>query len=168
MSANRLGYATNIFPLLAPVDSVTTAYDSLFVDLKNATRATFFLYLGVITGAATTSHPTITMEAATAAASSTAPTAIPFTYRLSAATGTNTWGAATTVANTGVALDVVSSDGKMLMIDVDPAALEALVGDARYVRMHVGIVGGGSVFLNAIWAELEPFYAQTTMISAAS
>lgn len=168
MSANRLGFATNIFPLLAPVDSVTTAYDSLFIDLKNAVHATFFLYLGVITGAATTSHPTITMEAATAAASSTAPTAIPFSYRLSGATGTNTWGAVTTVANTGVALDVVASDGKMLMVDVDPAALEALVGDARYVRMHVGIVGGGSVFLNAIWAEIEPAYAQTTMISAAS
>jgi hypothetical protein len=166
--SNRLGYASNTFPLLAPVDSVTTAYDSIFVDLKNAVHATFFLYLGVITGAATTSHPTITMEAATAAASATAPTAIPFTYRLSAATGTNTWGAATTVANTGVALDVVASDGKMLMIDINPAALEALVGTARFVRMHVGLVGGGSVCLNAIWAEIEPSYAGATMLSAAS
>lgn len=169
MSNNmKYNFAENVFPLLAPVDSVTTAYDSLFVDCRRALHVTFYLYLGVITGAATTSHPTITMEAATAAASATAPTAIPFSYRLSAATGTNTWGAITAATSSGVALDVVASDGKMLAVDVNLAGLDGLVADAAFVRMRVGLVGGGSVALNAIWAEIEPRYPQLTQISAAS
>ena len=169
MSNNKkLNFAENVFPLLAPIDSATTSINQLFVDARRALHVTFYIYLGVITGAATTSHPTITVEAATAAASGTNPTAIPFTYRVSAATGTNTWGAITAATATGFTHDIVSGDGKMIAIDVNLASLDGLLADAAFLRPVISIVGGGSVFLNAVWAEIEPRYPQLTQISAAS
>ena len=166
MKDARLGLGEKIVPLKAPVDSAGTAYASPYVDLKNALHATFFYYCGVVTATSADQHIVITMEAATSAASSATEVKLPFKYRLSSTTGDDAWGAITTVANTGVSLDTTSADGKMLMIDVDPAALEGLLGDSRFVRMVVGIDAGGTVTLNAAWAVLDPIYPQLTMASA--
>ena len=155
----------NVFPLLAPVDSAGTAYATPFVDLKNALHATFFYYVGVMTAASADQDIVVTMEAATAAASGSE-VAIPFSYRVSAATGTNTWGAITTVANTGIDVDTTGTEGVLYAIDVNPAALDSLLADARFVRMVVGIDAGGTVTLNAAWAVLDPRYPQLTHKSA--
>jgi len=165
MKDARFVFGENIVPFKAPVDSAGTAYATPFVDLKNALHATFFWYGGVVTAASADQNIVIPMEAATAAASGSE-VAIAFKYRLSGATGANTWGAVTAATSTGVSLDTTSSDGMMLMVDVDPAALDGALADARFVRMVVGIDAGGTVTLNAAWAELDPRFPQTTHLSA--
>ena len=165
MKDARFAFGENIVPLKAPVDSAGTAYATPFVDLKNALHATFFWYAGVVTAASADQNIVITMEAATAAASGSE-VAIAFKYRLSGATGANTLGAITAATSTGVSLDTTSADGKLLLIDIDPAALDSALADARFVRMVVGIDAGGTVTLNAAWAVLDPRYPQLTQLSA--
>jgi hypothetical protein len=168
MKDARLVFGENIVPLKAPVDSAGTAYATPYVDLKNALHATFLYYVGVVTATSADQNVVVTMEASTAAASNATEVAIAFKYRLSGATGANSWGAVTAATSTGVSLDTTSADGKMLLIDIDPAAIEAAHGqrDARFVRMVVGIDAGGTVTLNAALAILDPMYPQTTHLSA--
>jgi hypothetical protein len=168
MKDARLVFGENIVPLLAPVDSAATDYASPYVDLKNVLHATFFVYFGVVTAASADQNLVVTLEAATAAASSATEVSLAFKYRLSGATGANSWGAVTTVTSTGVSLDTTSVDGKILAIDLDPAIIEAAHGqrDARFVRVVVNLDAGNTVDLNAIWAELDPMYPQVTHLSA--
>lgn len=161
----RLAFGENILPLKAPVDSAGTAYATPWVNMKNALHATFLYYAGVVTAASADQHIVVTMEAATAAASGSE-VAIAFKYRLSGATGANTWGDVTAATSTGVSLDTTSSDGKMLLVDIDPAALDSALADASHVRMVVGIDAGGTVTLNAALAILDPRFPQLTQISA--
>ena len=92
---------------------------------------------------------------------------IPFKYRLSGATGANTLGAITAAtASGGASLVTTTSDGMLLLIDVDPASLDSALADARFVRMVVGIDAGGTVTLNAAWAVLDPRYPQVTQLTA--
>ena len=164
MKDTRFAFGENIVPLKAPVDSAGTAYATPWVDLKNALHATFFYYAGVVTAASADQAVVITMEAATAAASGSE-VAIAFKYRLSGATGANTWGDITAATSTGYSF-ATDADGKMLLIDIDPAALDSALADARFVRMVVGIDAGGTVTLNSDWAVLDPRYPQTTHLSA--
>lgn len=164
MKDSRLVIGENVVPLKAPIDAAGTAYATPFVDLKNALHATFYAYFGVVTATSADQSVVVTMEAATAAASGSE-VAIAFKYRLSGATGANTWGAITSATASGVAI-TTTDDGKMLAVDVDPAALEAALADARFVRMVVGIDAGGTVTLASNWAVLDPRYPQLTHISA--
>jgi hypothetical protein len=166
MKDARFGIGEHIIPLKAPVDSAGTAYASPYVDMKGALHATFFYYVGVVTATSADQNIVVTLEAATSAASSAAEVQIPFKYRLSGATGTDTWGAITSVAAaTGASLDTTTADGKMLLIDLDLASLEGLLADARFVRMVVGIDAGGTVTLNAAWCVIDPRYPQLTQQS---
>ncbi len=164
MKDARFAFGENIVPLKAPVDSAGTAYATPWVDLKNALHATFFYYAGVVTATSADQAVVITMEAATAAASGSE-VAIAFKYRLSGATGANTWGDITAATSTGYSF-ATDADGKMLLIDIDPAALDSALADARFVRMVVGIDAGGTVTLNSAWAVLDPRYPQLTHLSA--
>ena len=164
MKDARFGFGENIVPLKAPVDSAGTAYATPWVDLKNALHATFFYYAGVVTATSADQAVVITMEAATAAASGSE-VAIAFKYRLSGATGANTWGDITAATSTGYSF-ATDADGKMLLIDIDPAGLDSALADARFVRMVVGIDAGGTVTLNSAWAVLDPRYPQATHLSA--
>lgn len=164
MKDARLGVMENIVPLKAPIDSAGTAYATPWVDMKNALHATFFYYAGVVTAASADQAVVITMEAATAAASGSE-VAIAFKYRLSGATGANTWGDITSATSSGFSF-ATTDDGKMVLIDIDPAALEGALADASHVRMVVGIDAGGTVTLNAAWAVLDPRYPQLTHKSA--
>ena len=164
MKDARFVVGENIVPLKAPVDSAGTAYATPFLDLKNALHATFFYYAGVVTATSADQAVVITMEAATAAVSGSE-VAIPFKYRLSDATGANAWGAITSATASGFSF-ATTDDGKMVAIDIDPAALEGALADARFVRMVVGIDAGGTVTLNAAWAVLDPRYLQLTHKSA--
>lgn len=164
MKDSRFAFGENIVPLKAPVDSGGTAYATPWVDLKNALHATFFYYAGVVTATSADQAVVITMEAATAAASGSE-VAIAFKYRLSGATGANTWGDITAATTAGMSYGT-TDDGKMVLIDIDPAALESALADARFVRMVVGIDAGGTVTLNSAWAVLDPRFPQTTHLSA--
>lgn len=166
---NILTFAENILPLKAPVDSGGTAYATPYVNMTNVLHATFLVYFGVITAASADQDIIVTVEASTAAASNATEVNIPFKWRLSGATGANTWGAVTTaVAANGVTIDTVNDDGKLLLIDVDPAVIEATHGqrDAKYVRVVVGIDAGGTATFNSVVALLAPRYPQATHLSA--
>ncbi len=166
MKDARYGVVEHIVPLKAPVDSAGTAFATPWVNLKNSLHATFYDYFGVITATSADQNIVVTMEAATAASSGTE-VQIPFVYRLSGATGTDTLGAATAATATGGAsLDTTSADGKLLIIDVDLGGMDSLLADAAFVRLVQGIDAGGTVTLNAIWAELDTRYANASPISA--
>ena len=167
MKDARYIFGENIVPLKAPIDSAGTAWATPYVDLKNALHATFFAYFGVITATSADQSVVITMECSTAASSNATEVAFAFNYRLSGATGANSWGAITAATASGVAV-TTTDDGKMIAVDVDPAALQKAHGqdDVRYVRMVVGIDAGGTVTLNSAWAELDPRYPQLTQLSA--
>ena len=165
MKDARFGIGEHIIPLKAPVDSAGTAFATPYVDLKGALHATFFYYAGVVTAASADQPVIITFEAATSAASSAAEVQIPFKYRKSGATGTDTWGAITQgVAATGYSYGT-TDDGSMVLFDIDPAGLESLLADARFVRMVVGIDAGGTVTLNSAWCVIDPRYPQLTQQS---
>lgn len=167
MKDARFVTGENIVPLLAPIDKAATAAATPWVNLKSSLHATFFLFLGVITAASADQNITVTMEAATAAASGSE-VQIPFSYRKSGAVGANTWGAKTdvSVAATGISVDTTAEDNKLYAIDVDLAGLDSLLADASHVRLVITPDAGGTVTLLAAWAELDPRYPQLTQISA--
>jgi hypothetical protein len=169
MKDNRLAFGEQVVPLVAPVDSAATAYATPYVNLKNALHCTFYAYFGVVTATSADQSVVLTVEAATAAASSATEVAIAGKFRKSGATGTDTWGAVTTFGATGVEV-ITTADGSLYAIDIDPAVIEATHGsrDAKWVRLVVGIDAGGTVTLNAIWAVLDPAYVQTTVLSTSA
>lgn len=167
MKDARLGFGENIIPLKAPVDSAGTAFATPYVDLKNQLHLSFLAYFGVITAASADQSVIVTVEASTSTTSNATEVAIPFKYRLSGATGANSWGAVTSATAAGVAV-ATDADGKAVLIDIDPATIEAAHGqrDARFVRLVVGIDAGGTVTLNAVTAITDPMYPQVTHLSA--
>jgi hypothetical protein len=168
MKDSRLAFGAHVVPLKAPVDSAGTAYATPYVNLKDALHCTFFAYFGVISAASADQPVIVTLEASTAATSNATEVQIPFKYRVSGATGTDTWGAVASATAAGGATIATDDDGKMIAIDVDPAAIEALHGqrDAKYVRAVIGIDAGGTVTLNSVFAVLDPAYVQTSPLSA--
>lgn len=163
---NRFVEYENVVPLLAPVDIAGTATATPYVDLKTAHDLTLFVYIGNITTASAdqTAGPVVTIECATGAASASNETNYEFQYRLSSATGTNTWGA---ISSASAGVDItVTGDGKMLAIHVDPSGVQTALADARYIRAVITPGTGGAICLVAAWAVLSPRYAQTTMVQA--
>jgi hypothetical protein len=168
MKDARLGYGEHIVPLKAPIDSAATAYATPYVNLKDALHCTFVAYFGVVTATSADQAVILTVEASTSTTSNATEVQLPFKYRKSGATGTDTWGAVTAATAAGGLSVATDADGSMYLIDVDPAVIEATHGsrDAKFVRLVVGIDAGGTVTLNSIHAVLDPAYPQTTHLSA--
>jgi len=168
MKDNRFGFGAHIVPLKAPVDSAGTAYATPYVNLKDALSCTFLAYFGVVTATSADQGVVVTVEASTAAASNATEVQVAFKYRLSGATGTDTWGAITSATAAGGVTVATTDDGKAVLIEVDPAVIEAAHGqrDAKFVRLVVGIDAGGTVTLNSVVALLDPAYPQATHLSA--
>lgn len=164
MKDNRYIVGENIVPLIAPQDIVAVATASPFVSLKNALHGSINLFFGSITAASADQSITVTLEAATAAASGSE-AAVTFNYRLSGAVGANTWGAITAAASTGMSV-ATTDDNKILSIDINPAAIHTQLVDATHVRVVITPDAGGSATLVGAWATLEPRYAQLTHLSA--
>jgi len=164
MKDARFVFGENIVPLVAPQDIAAVATATPFVALKNALHATVFLYFGSITAASADQAITVTLEAATAAASGSE-AAIAFNYRLSGAVGANTWGAISAATSSGVSI-ATTDDNKILAIDVDFAGLDTELADASHIRAVVTPDAGGTATLLAGWVVLEPRYAQLTHKSA--
>lgn len=168
MMDTQLGLYQNIMPLLAPDDRTATATATPYVDLKTVHQITFLVYYGALTGASTGDVVTVTVECSSASASSSSEAAVAFNYRLSAATGTNTWGAVTAATTSGVTLAEDADDNKMLLIEIDPAAILATKSDARYIRVVLTPAGSYSESTGAVLALINPRYRMTSMVSAAS
>lgn len=160
MKDARFGIGDNILPLIAPVDTATSEIGTPFIDLRKALHTTILVYVGVITAASADQPVIVTLCAATSAAS-TSETAIAFRYRLSGATGANTWGAITAATATGATI-ASTDDGKMLLIDVNPADLPAVGADNFFVRAVITPNAGDSVTLVAALAISDPQYPQLT------
>lgn len=160
MKDARFGIGNNILPLIAPVDTATSEIGTPFIDLRKALHTTILVYVGVITAASVDQPVIVTLCAATSAAS-TSETAIAFRYRLSGATGANTWGAITAATATGATI-ASTDDGKMLLIDVNPADLPAVGADNFFVRAVITPNAGDSVTLVAALAISDPQYPQLT------
>jgi hypothetical protein len=123
-----------VLPVLIPADIVATS-DTVyteFVDLSNILWGEFLVHIGTWTNAA---GGLLTLECSTAA-SSGSEVVMGFDYRLSAAIATDTMGAITAGTSDGVAI-AAADDGKVFVIEVDPAAVAAKLADARYVRVGV-------------------------------
>lgn len=154
----------NVVPLLAPQDIVATATATPFLALKTIIDGILYLFFGSITAASADQAITVTLEAATAAASGSE-AAIAFSYRLSGAVAANTWGAVTAATSAGVSI-ATTDDNKMLAIQLDPAAIQGAKADATHVRAVITPDAGGTATLVAAWASFVPGYKQTTHISA--
>src|SRR5512139_2586647 len=114
MFNSLVGY-DNIIHLLEPKDIAGTGTSSGYMDIKYAHNAAFLVSIGALTTATAADHVDVTVESASA--TDAAEVAVGFTYRLSGAVGTNTWGAVTAATSTGVAI-ASTDDNKMLWIEV--------------------------------------------------
>jgi 2-phospho-L-lactate guanylyltransferase (CobY/MobA/RfbA family) len=157
-------FGENVVPLLGPQDIGSTATATPFVSMKNVLHTVFKVFFGSITATSADQAITVTVEAATAAASGSE-VAIAFKYRLSGAVGANTWGTLTSATASGVSI-ATTDDNKILAIDIDPAALDGALADASHVRVVITPDAGGTATLVAAEAVLEPAYPQTTHKSA--
>ena len=158
-----VGY-DNFVPLLAPVDIGTTITITPWMDLLGAQKAAFLVQFGAITSASATDETVITVASATVETGTQ--TAIDFRYRLSAAVGTNTWGAVTTVAAaTGLAMHADASDGMTVWIEIDPDAL-GMTG--RFVHVVLTDNTEMTACLVSVMGILESRYKQLTHVSASA
>ena len=154
MNQNQFAEGAKVLPILAPIDAVATARASSYVDLKESLWAQFHVAFGVIT----TGSATVTVEASTAGSSNATEAAIPFKYRLSGAAGTDTLGAITSATSAGASI-TAGDDAKLLIIDVDPAALPANPGDDfSWLRVVVSPTTDMTVCLVGANAVLQPRY----------
>ena len=156
MAKIRFAEGLKVLPVLAPVALTTSAVSCESVDMNVNHWATFLLSAGVMTSDATDTV-TVTVEASTASATAATDTAIAFSYRLSSAVATDEMGDITACAATGYAW-AATLDAKVLVIDVDPAALPAVGADVTFVRVVLtpNAEHGGSIF--SCVACLEPRY----------
>lgn len=156
----------NVVPGIAPVDTAATAISTQFVDVKTAHDINFLVSFGTVTVASADQPVTITVNAATVQAGTSA-VAVPFTYRLSGAAAANSWGASTAATSAGYAPVGATATGKMVWITVDPAAIKSSAEtDYRWVNLTVTPDAGASVCLVAAIPFLNPRYKQVTMVSA--
>lgn len=154
----------NLIPLIAPIDAIGDAKASPFVDLKTANEAAFVVFVGSLASTSADQAMTVTVEAATAAASGSE-AAIAFNYRKSGAVGANSWGAITAATSAGITLATATDDNKMLWIEIDPAAVLAAKADARFVRVVLTPDGGTATLVSAFMI-MDPAYKQASMESA--
>ena len=149
---NTLGN-TKVLPLLSPVDTTSTATEAFStpIDTGEFVEGEIDLYCGTIT------DDTVVVKLYKDANTTTSGgTAVGFLYKLTAATGSDSDGAWTACASTGVTL-AVTDDDKILRINVDPALFSG------YPYAYIGMDPGASIsaFEHAVWANLVLRYSQS-------
>lgn len=142
----------NFVPLLAPADVAGSAVATRWMSLKSVLNAAILLVLGNLAGA---NPATVTLEAATAAASG-GESAVAFDYRVSSAVGSgNTWGDRASATSAGLSV-AMTDDSKLIEIIIDPAAIQALKTDAAFVRAVVTPGGSGTATVVGAVGLAEP------------
>jgi hypothetical protein len=163
MNDTTLGYGLNIRPVLAPQDIAATATGTAWVNMTKQLEATFIVYFGNIAATSADQGVVVTVEAATAAASATE-VAVAFRYRLTGIETANTTGTNTAATSAGVTIGT-TDDKKILLIGVDPAALDGALADASHVRVVITPDAGASATLVAALVATKPRYPQAVHIS---
>ena len=153
----RFGQGLQVVPILAPADIASTTTKTNFVDLKTANWATLAVHFGVIT-----CDPVVVTVKCSTAATTVSAINIAFKYRLTsgAAANQDAMGAITDATTTGATI-AVTDDDKLLLIDVDPAAVAAEGTDYRY--LHALLTSECTVLLVGVTAFLEPRYPGNTI-----
>lgn len=165
MNDMQFGFGINVVPLLEPKDIAATATATPWVNLKGSVNATFELLFGSITAASADQAITVTVEAATAAASGSE-VKVAFKYRLSGAVGANTMGAITDATAAAGASIGTTDDNKVVLIELDLNGLDAALADASHARVVITPDAGGTATLTCAQAFLQPRYAGLTQASA--
>jgi phage baseplate assembly protein gpV len=146
-----------VVQLTSPVDTTSTTVNSDVIGTKELIGIKFVVSFGTITG----DTVVVTVEECDDTTPSNS-TAIAYLYsKDGAAIGTDTAGAWTAVASTGVTI-ADTDDDKNLIIKVDPAALTA---DYPYLRVVADPGGSASAVEIAINAIVEERYNQSTNLS---
>ena len=164
----RFAQKLQTVPLKTP--AVLTAGDFGHVRLKNMQWLSFLCNWGTITGDTDSVVYTVYSTTAEDGSTSTNDTSLPFWYRLSSAVGADDWGDVTSVA-AGSGVTVTGTlDDKMLIIDVDPAAIPAKDADATHVYIDVAlsIAGTDTAPIGSIIGVFEPRYPQAEIASSTS
>lgn len=152
----NLGQKTHIVPVLAPVEVSTGTTNTDVVGLKEYEEIEFLISFGAITG------DEVVVSLVESTNTTASGTDVAGKYRLSSAVGTDTMGAVTTLASTGVTL-TADDDNKMLLITVDPATL---TDGYPYVFVEIDPGSSMSSMLISGVALLKPRYPQAVQISA--
>jgi hypothetical protein len=163
MNDTTFGYFNNVRPVLAPQDIAATATGTAWVNMTKQLEATFLVYFGNIAATSADQSVVVSVVAATTAASASE-VAIPFRYRLTGIETANTTGANTAATSAGVAI-ATDDDKKVLLIGIDPAALDGALADASHVRVLITPDGGASATLVSVIAVSKPRYPQAVHIS---
>lgn len=137
MKGIRYAEGLNISPIMAPVDIVATATRTAYVDLDLVNWATFLVDFGAVASTDSTGEVVVTVLCSTAATTVGA-TAMAFNYRLSGAAAANTMGTITAATAAAGAAVGQADDNKILVIDVDPAAVAEVTGnDNRFLHLLI-------------------------------
>lgn len=151
-----LGQEVHIVPAIAPIDTTTTTVNTDVIGVKEYEAIEFVISFGAITG----DTVVVTLKESTSTTASG--TAVAGKYRLSSAVNTDTMGAVTALT-AGTVTIAATDDNKVLLIDVEPAALTA-----GYPYVFVELNPGASMsscVVSAV-ALLKPRYPQAVNISA--
>lgn len=153
----------NLILLLEPKDITNAETPSSYMKLNYAQEAGFLIVFGAITSATTADNITITVE--TASVETGTEVAMSFSYRISGALGTNTWGAKTAATSAGFAI-LNAVDNVMVWIDIDPAAMQADNTNALYARVFLSSPADMTACLVSVIGFTRPRYKQNTHKSA--
>jgi hypothetical protein len=165
----RFAEGLNIMPVLGAIDTAASAVNTALVDLDMANWLSFLLVFGNCTSD-DTDVVTLTVTCSTAGTTNATEQAIPFSYRISGAVGTNTWGTITAGTSDGAVgtsdggLEAVVTKNALVIVDVDPAVVAAKAADMRWV--YLTITPTGPITLVGAVAVIEPRYPGNSIPSS--
>ena len=156
MDSLKYGMNTHIIPVFAPLDLAANDMTTTHIKVTNALRVTYLLSFGVLTG----DSLVVTVECSSAA-STTSASAIPFTYRLTGDTTSDTYGAVTTCDTDGLIVSE-TNDNKLLIVDVN---MSDVADTASYVALSLVTESSLSVCLASAVALVQTRYGQYDPLS---
>ena len=157
MESLKYGMNTHIIPVFAPYDLAANDMTTTHIKVTNALRVTYLLSFGVLTG----DSATVTVECSSAA-STTSAVKIPFTYRLTGDTASDTYGDVTTCDTDGLVISEATDDNKLLMVDVN---MSDVADTASYVALNLVTESSLTVTLASVVALVQTRYGQYDPLS---
>ena len=160
MRTVRFGEDVQVILALAPVAFTNSCACSQFVDLNMANWVSFIVDFGLTSA----TQVTVSVEASSIGSSSGA-TKIGFDYRLSSAVATQGWGAITDGTTAGVAILAANANNASVLIDVDPAEVQLLGEQHRWVGVR--LTPTSSLLVTAgVTAFIQPRYPGNSIPSS--
>lgn len=151
-----------VLGLVAKADRFDTSATTDFVSLANYGRMTFLINTGDAT--AGTANGTVTVVAS-ASAAGTSTTALPFKYRVQAASTTvDTWGALTDATASGFSM--TAGDNYQYIVEVTADQVEAAAAGKLFIALVVTEVTNDPVPASVSIILSEPRYPQAVPVQA--